>query len=256
MSADGHCVVSHAGMGMLRELADRAGLSAQLTAALADIYRGQWVYAPGEVFTDLAVAIADGPTASTGSARCAATVSTCSGPRPRRPRCGGSSISASTPRTWLHIDIDVTLVIDHSDNKIGAAPTWNKTYGHHPLLAFLDRPEIADAEALAGLLRNGNAGSNTAPITSSCSLGHWPLSRSRGGPTLPVAMIRTDRRCWCAAIPPGPPAFVADTPTGIVAVQVAGLELCHRHHDPSRSMSSVFYCALPNGRVSGRERGV
>jgi hypothetical protein len=30
------------------------------------------------------------------------------------------------------------------------------------LLAFLDRPEISDGEALAGLLRPGNAGSNTA----------------------------------------------------------------------------------------------
>jgi hypothetical protein len=30
------------------------------------------------------------------------------------------------------------------------------------LLAFLDRPEVAGGEALAGLLRPGNAGSNTA----------------------------------------------------------------------------------------------
>ena len=42
------------------------------------------------------------------------------------------------------------------------APTWKKTFGHHPLLAFLDRPEIAGGEPLAGLLRPGNAGSNTA----------------------------------------------------------------------------------------------
>lgn len=62
----------------------------------------------------------------------------------------------------MHVDIDATLVIDHSDNKVGATPTWKKTFGHHPLLAFLDRPEIAGGEALAGLLRTGNAGSNTA----------------------------------------------------------------------------------------------
>ena len=37
-----------------------------------------------------------------------------------------------------------------------------KSLGHHPLLAFLDRPEIAGGEALAGLLRAGNACSNTA----------------------------------------------------------------------------------------------
>ncbi|GFG50675.1 hypothetical protein MAGR_21160 [Mycolicibacterium agri] len=62
----------------------------------------------------------------------------------------------------MHIDIDATLVNDHSDNKDKAAPTWKKTYGHHPLLAFVDRPEIAGREALAGLLRTGRAGSNTA----------------------------------------------------------------------------------------------
>jgi hypothetical protein len=62
----------------------------------------------------------------------------------------------------LHIDIDATLVTDHSDGKENAAPTWKKTFGYHPLLAFVDRPEIAGGEALAGLLRAGNAGSNTA----------------------------------------------------------------------------------------------
>ncbi len=60
VSADGHGVVSHAGMGMLRELADLTGLSAQVTAALADTYRGPWVYAPGAVFADLAAAVAGG----------------------------------------------------------------------------------------------------------------------------------------------------------------------------------------------------
>jgi hypothetical protein len=70
--------------------------------------------------------------------------------------------AARAPGGWLHIDIDATLVIDHSDNKEKAAPTWKKTYGHHPLPAFVDRPEIAGGEALAGLLRSGRAGSNTA----------------------------------------------------------------------------------------------
>lgn len=60
VSADGHGVVSHAAMGMLREIADRTGLSARVTAALADTYHGPWVYAPGDVFADLAAAVADG----------------------------------------------------------------------------------------------------------------------------------------------------------------------------------------------------
>ncbi len=50
VSADGRGVVSHAGMGLLRELADLTGLSAQVTTVLADTYEGPWVYAPGAVF--------------------------------------------------------------------------------------------------------------------------------------------------------------------------------------------------------------
>jgi Transposase DDE domain group 1 len=89
VSADGHGVVSHAGMAMVRELADRTGLSAQVTAALADTYRGPWVYAPGEVFADLAAAVADGADCIDESDNCAVTVSMPWGRKPRRPRCGG-----------------------------------------------------------------------------------------------------------------------------------------------------------------------
>ena len=44
VSAVGRGVVSHAGMGLLRELVDLTGLSAQVTAVLADTYKGSWVY--------------------------------------------------------------------------------------------------------------------------------------------------------------------------------------------------------------------
>jgi len=188
VSADGQGVVSHAGMGMLRELADRTGLSSQVTAVLADTYRGPWMYAPGEVFADLACAVADGADCIDGvgqlcgdrehvfGAKASTTtmwrlvderIDAAHLPAVRAARAGARSAAwaaGAAPATgqWLHIDIDATLVIDHSDNKTGAAATWKKTYGHHPLLAFLDRPEIAGGEALAGLLRNGNAGSNTA----------------------------------------------------------------------------------------------
>jgi hypothetical protein len=43
VSADGRGVVSHAGMGLLRELADLTGLSTQVRAVLADTYKGPWV---------------------------------------------------------------------------------------------------------------------------------------------------------------------------------------------------------------------
>ena len=55
------------------------------------------------------------------------------------------------------IDVDASLVTSHSE-KEGAAPTWKRGFGFHPMLAF-----CADTrEALGGLLRPGNAGSNTA----------------------------------------------------------------------------------------------
>jgi hypothetical protein len=49
VSADGVGVVSHAGVGMLRDLAEVTGLTAGVTAALADTYAGPWVHAPGRV---------------------------------------------------------------------------------------------------------------------------------------------------------------------------------------------------------------
>ncbi|MGC4933939.1 IS1380 family transposase, partial [Gordonia sp. DT30] len=60
VSADGHGVLSHAGVGMVREVADLTGLSEQVTAVLADTYRGPWAHAPGAVFADLVAAVADG----------------------------------------------------------------------------------------------------------------------------------------------------------------------------------------------------
>jgi hypothetical protein len=188
VSADGHGVVSHAGAGMLRELADLTGLSGQVTAVLADTYRGPWIYEPGAVFADLAAAVADGVNCIDGVGQAcgdrehvfgpAASTTTMwrlvderidaihlPGIRAARAHARAAAWAAGAapkPGQWLHLDVDATLTIDHSDNKEKSAPTWKKTFGHHPLLVFLDRPEIAGGEALAGLLRPGNAGSNTA----------------------------------------------------------------------------------------------
>jgi hypothetical protein len=59
------------------------------------------------------------------------------------------------------IDVDATLVTAHSD-KEGAAATFKRGYGHHPLWAFVDHGPTGTGEPLAVLLRPGNAGSNTA----------------------------------------------------------------------------------------------
>jgi hypothetical protein len=57
----------------------------------------------------------------------------------------------------LTIDVDATLITAHSE-KEGAAGNYKGGYGFHPLQVYLDETR----EALGGLLRPGNAGSNTA----------------------------------------------------------------------------------------------
>jgi Transposase DDE domain group 1 len=152
VSADGRGVVSHAGAGLLRELAAGTGLAGAVTGALLDTYRGFPLHMPGQVFADLAVAIADGAGAVTGievlrdreslfgpvasmpaawrlldridgvhlgrvrAARAAA--------RERAWEAG----AAPKPGTELRIDFDATITIAHSE-KQNAAATWKKTFG-------------------------------------------------------------------------------------------------------------------------------
>jgi hypothetical protein len=220
VSADGRGVVSHAGAGLLRELAADTGLAGGVTGALLDTYRGLPVHLPGQVFTDLAVAIADGADAVTGIEvlrdREALFGPVASMPtawrlldridEPHLERVRAAR-AAARDRAWqagaapqpggeLRIDFDATISIAHSD-KQNAAATWKKTYGFHPLLAFLDRPEVAGGEALAGLLRAGNAGSNTAAdhvTVLTMALAQLPAqARPRpGDPDSPRVLARSD----------------------------------------------------------------
>ena len=96
----------------------------------------------------------------------------------------------------LTIDIDATITIAHSE-KENAAKTWKKTFGFHPLLAYLDRPEVSGGEGLAGILRAGNAGSNTTADhvqILAMALAALPAhARPRPGePDSPQVLIRTD----------------------------------------------------------------
>ena len=185
VSADGKGIVSHAGTALLRELAAQTGLVRGWTAALLDTYRLPPIHAPGQVLVDLAVSIADGgdalrhlrtlrdqprlfglvasdPTAwrvvdKVDPARLEALRAARAKARERAWAAGaGPDLSE---QLWLHFD--ATLLTAHSD-KENAAPTWKKGFGFHPLLCYLDRPDVSGGEALAGLLRPGNAGSNTA----------------------------------------------------------------------------------------------
>jgi hypothetical protein len=78
VSGDGTGIVSHAGIGLLRHLADKTGLTRGLSAALAS---GRLVHHDrGRVLADVACAIADG-----------ARGSVISGFSPIRASCSGRS---------------------------------------------------------------------------------------------------------------------------------------------------------------------
>ncbi len=65
--------------------------------------------------------------------------------------------SATAGSAPVVLDIDSSLVEIHSENKEGTAPTYKGGFGFHPMFCFAD----ATGEALASLLRPGNAGANT-----------------------------------------------------------------------------------------------
>jgi hypothetical protein len=60
VTADGSGVVSHAGARLLSDLAEQTTLTGQLSMALRGLARRRTRHDPGQVLTDLAVAIADG----------------------------------------------------------------------------------------------------------------------------------------------------------------------------------------------------
>ena len=130
------------------------------------------------MLTDLAVAIADGATAITdlrvmsgqpdlfGQVASAATTwrtlqaideQALARIDAARAAARAAAWAAGADPGWYVIDIDGVL-IDADSDKQHAAPTSKHRFGFYPLLAFLD----ATGEALAALLRAGNAGSGTA----------------------------------------------------------------------------------------------
>jgi Transposase DDE domain group 1 len=189
--ADGRGVVGHAGTRLLADLADATGLTAAFRDALAPLRVRQSGHDPGRVAVDVAVMLADGgqtiadlavlrnqadlfgqvasdPTA--WRVLCDLDAAALTRLRQARARArelawaqlaetrGGlpPSMAAGRPVPGLVLDVDASIVICHCD-KQSATATWKKTFGYHPLFCFLDNTR----EALAGLLREGRAGSNT-----------------------------------------------------------------------------------------------
>jgi hypothetical protein len=174
--ADDTAMTSRAGSALLIELADRLGLTGGLSRAMAPTRQRRSAHDPGRVLCDLAAMLADGGDclADLGALRdqvdlfgAVASDATAfrvvdsidderlADIRAARARARQRAWAAGARPAEIVLDIDSTLITAHSD-KEGAAPTYKAGYGHHPLLCYLG------GEALAGLLRPGNAGANTA----------------------------------------------------------------------------------------------
>lgn len=180
VSSDGRGLVSHAGAALVAEMADRLGLTSALDRALAGLFERAPTHSPGRVIRDLAVMLADGgdalcdlatvrdqqalfgAVASDSTAyrlieRIAADPDALARVRAARAEARARAWRRGARPREVVIDLDATLLIAHSD-KQGAAGNFKGGYGFHPMLAYLDGSE----EALAGRLRPGNAGANTA----------------------------------------------------------------------------------------------
>jgi hypothetical protein len=161
-------------------MADALGLTDGLSAAMAPTRQRRSAHDPGRVLVDLVLNVAGGgtslsdlkvlrdqpevfgtvasdPTAwrvlasvdeevlvSVDAARAAA-------------RATAWAAGARPPKDFIVLDFDATLVTSHSE-KEKAAANYKHGFGFHPLLCFVD----ATNDAVAGVLRPGNAGSNTA----------------------------------------------------------------------------------------------
>lgn len=221
VTATGTGLVSRSGVVLLRELTEMTGLADGWTEQLLDTYKAvPTVHLPGRVLADLAVMIADGGDALSHLATLRDQDklfgAVASDPTAWRvvDRVDAEHLAgmrevraAARARAWaagagpdlslgLTIDLDATITVAHSE-KENAAATWKKTFGFHPLMAYLDRPEISGGEALAGMLRKGNAGSNTAADHQqvlAMALAALPEhARPRPGqPDSPKVLVRTD----------------------------------------------------------------
>jgi hypothetical protein len=177
VTTGGRGVVNHAGARLLCDLAEATGLAGGLSLVMAGTKQRRRGHDRGEVLVDLAVMLADGgkaisdlstlrnqpalfgevastPTAWRTLAAIDGVVLAAIGRA--RAQARAAAWAAGMDPGFYVLDFDGTLVTSHSE-KEGAAPTYKRGFGFHPLLVHLD----ATGEALAGKLRPGNAGSNT-----------------------------------------------------------------------------------------------
>ncbi len=179
VTSDGAGLVSHAGTALLAQVAGELGLTRALLLGLAGLKARRRGHDPGRVIRDLAVMLADGgecvsdlgaqrdqeglfgPIASDSTAfrvidRIASEPGSLEELRLAHARARERFWELHGAPERLTIDVDATLITTHSE-KEKAAGNYKHGYGFHPLMSYADETR----ETLGGLLRAGNAGSNT-----------------------------------------------------------------------------------------------
>ena len=178
VTVDGKGLVSHSGTRLLADMAEECGLQDDLSVALSPLVRRRRKHDPGRLLVDLAVMAADGGGYSSDLAPLRDQPALF-GPVASQPTAWrlldaidddlrgrvDAGRAAARGRVWaaglapksFTLDFDATLIDAHTE-KENATPTYKSGFGMHPLLAFLDETN----EALAGMLRPGRAGANTA----------------------------------------------------------------------------------------------
>ncbi len=176
--ADAEGLTSRAGTALVAAVADRVGLTDALSEALVGVRARRPRHDPGRVVRDLALALADGgdcladlgalrdqPSLFGEVASDATAWRLVAALDERRLQAIRAARAQTRRRVWAHagaprrliLDIDGTLVTAHAE-KEQAAGTYKGGFGFHPLLCY----EAESGEGLAGMLRPGNAGFNTA----------------------------------------------------------------------------------------------
>jgi hypothetical protein len=206
VTGDGRGVASHAGTLLVAELADRVGLTAGLSAAMTHTRQRRSAHDPGVVLVQLAVSLVDGgdclsdiavlrnqPELFGAVASDPTVFRVLDSIHSEGLRNIASARAAARACVWaagatpeeIVIDLDGTLLDAYSE-KQDAAATYKHGFGFYPIVAFLDE----SGEALAGLLRPGNAGSNNAAdhlTTLDRALAQLPVT-----PDEVAMLVRTD----------------------------------------------------------------
>ena len=176
MGGDRH-VVSQVGLHLLGDLADRSGLSCRYSAAVPWTGERAPGHDRGRLLAQVAVMLA-------GGGECVADMAAlrdqpdlfgavASGPTIwravhevdeavlaalRRARAAArATVWEGRDIDEVILDVDAALVEVHSENKERAASSYKGGFGFHPMFCFAD----ATGEALAGVLRPGNAVANS-----------------------------------------------------------------------------------------------